>query len=64
MVNLILIKVNQIGLFIEIFQVIDLVGCFGYISVISYCSGEIEDIIIVDFFVVICVGQIKIGFFS
>lgn len=60
--NFILIKFNQIGSLSEILDVIKMVQDVGYIVVILYCFGEIEDIIIVDLVVVICVGQIKIGF--
>lgn len=60
-VNLMLVKVNQIGLLIEMLKVVDMVYCVCYINVMLYCLGEIEDVIIVDFVVVINCGQIKIG---
>lgn len=41
-----------------------MVYCVWYINVMFYCFGEIEDVIIVDFVVVINCGQIKIGLFS
>lgn len=63
-VNFILIKFNQIGFLIEILVVIKMVKDVGYIVVIFYCFGEIEDVIIVDLVVGIVVGQIKIGFMS
>lgn len=60
-VNLILIKVNQIGFLMEIIDVVNLVMCNVFISVMSYCFGEIEDVIIVDLVVGLNIGQIKIG---
>lgn len=48
---------------IEIFDVVMLVYYGGYCMMISYCSGEMEDIMIVDFVVVIGSGQIKMGVF-
>lgn len=41
---------------IEIFEVIEMVKEVGYIVVVLYCLGEIEDLIIVDIVVVINVG--------
>lgn len=41
--------------------VIDFVECVGYVCVILYCFGEIEDIIIVDLSVCMLVMQIKMG---
>lgn len=41
---------------IEIFNVIKMVKDVGFIVVIFYCFGEIEDVIIVDFVVGIVVG--------
>lgn len=62
--NVILVKVNQIGFFIESMDVIEFVKCYYYGIIISYCLGEFEDVFIVDFVVVINVGQIKIGLVS
>lgn len=61
--NLLLVKVNQIGILIEMLDVVCMVDCVGYILVMLYCLGEIEDVIIVDLVVVINCGQIKIGLF-
>lgn len=60
-VNLIFIKINQIGMLIEMFVVIEMVKCVGYMVVILYCLGEMEDLMIVDIVVGLNVGQIKMG---
>lgn len=60
-VNLVLIKFNQIGMIIEMLDCIELVKFVGYGCYVLYCLGEIEDIFIVDLVVGIGCGYIKIG---
>lgn len=59
--NSILIKLNQIGTVSETIAAIELAKLNGYTSIISYRSGETEDVFIADLAVALNTGLIKTG---
>jgi enolase 1/2/3 len=59
--NSLLCKVNQIGTLTEAIAAVNLVGKYGWTSVVSHRSGETEDTTIADLVVALNAGQIKTG---
>ncbi len=59
--NSILVKVNQIGTLTETLEAVELATRRSYTSVMSYRSGETEDVTIADLAVATNCGQIKTG---
>lgn len=59
--NSLLCKVNQIGTLTEAIAAVNLVGKYGWTSVVSHRSGETEDTTIADLAVALNAGQIKTG---
>jgi enolase len=59
--NSLLCKVNQIGTLTEAIAAVNLVGKYGWTSVVSHRSGETEDTTIADLVVALNTGQIKTG---
>lgn len=59
--NSLLCKVNQIGTLTEAMTAVNLVGKYGWTSVVSHRSGETEDTTIADLVVALNAGQIKTG---
>ena len=59
--NSLLCKVNQIGTLTEAMAAVNLVGKYGWTSVVSHRSGETEDTTIADLVVALNTGQIKTG---